>query len=525
MLMKTHLLKLLLLTTAFGCGLLRPHRAAAQTIDYTGGTLTENFNSMGPAGTNTPPGWFVGYAGPTNLTAVAVNDGSVPPNGTAAWNFGSAGSTNRALGTMATSTGSAAPNDSRYVEARIRNRTGQSLGRITVSYSGVQWRTASTATNTTLVLQFSLDGTNFELAGAAFNFTQPTLTPLSRDLNGNEATNRVAVIPPDGTIFLLTPVIPPDGTIFLRWFDANDAGTTDPALAIDNFSFSAAPGVPAPVIAYTGGTLMENFDSMGTNGTNTPPGWYVGYAGPSDRTNLGVNDGSLAPNGTAAWNFGTSNNTDRALGTMATGTGTPVGTRYVEARIRNLTGQSLASVTVSYSGEQWRTGSTVTDTNTLVLQYSADGRNYVNMGAAFNFTQRTFTPLSSALDGNQSANRADVIPPDGTIFLLAPVIPPDGTIFLRWFDFNDAGIDPALAIDNFAFSASAVQLVNCACLDMLPELRTNACQAFIPNLCQFTQCLLPPGAPCQCTQSPAPGPTPSATSRPATCAAPDSSAP
>ena len=214
------------------------------------------------------------------------------------------------------------------------------------------------------------------------------------------------------------------------------------------------------VISYTGGTLTENFDSMGTNGTNTPPGWFVGYAGPTNLTTVGVSDGSIAPNGNAGWNFGTQegtpNSAERALGTMATSVGSPApnDSRFVCARIRNRTGQSLSSITVSYSGEQWRTGDNTTNLNALVLQYSADGRNFVNMGSAFNFTQRTFTPLSSALNGNDPTNGVAVIPPDGTIFVLSPVIPPDGTIFLRWFDANDAGTDPALAIDNFSFSAT-----------------------------------------------------------------------
>jgi hypothetical protein len=85
------------------------------------------------------------------------------------------------------------------------------------------------------------------------------------------------------------------------------------------------------------------------------------------------------------------------------------------------------------------------------------------------------------------------------------VIPPDGTVFLRWFNPGGAGADAALAIDNFSFSAQfAPPLVNCACLDMLPALRSNACRAVIPDLCQFTQCWLSSAA-LVCAQSPAAG--------------------
>jgi N-acetylneuraminic acid mutarotase len=455
-------------------------------------------------GTNAPSGWFVGYAGRTNLTTVGVSDGSLPPDGSAAWNFGSVGDPDRALGTMATSVGSPSPNDTRWIEARIQNRTGQSLNRLTIFYDGEQWRTATTATNTTLVLQYSLDGVNFENAGAAFNFTQPTQIPLNSALDGNQATNRA---PGRGGTLDLPAFIPPDGIAYLRWFDVNDVGTTDPALAIDNFSFSAsASGAPPEPIAYTGGTLTETFDGMGATGTTTPPGWVVGYAGPSDQTTVAVNDGGIGPNQNAGWNFGVSNDVDRALGTMPTTTGTPTppaGTRFVCTRIRNNTGRPIHRITVFYDGEQWRTGSTESNANSLVLRFSADGLNYVDMGSAFNFTQPTFTPLNNALDGNQAANRRAGI---GGTFDLPSFIPPDGIAYLRWFDANESGADPALAIDNFSFVAGP--FVNCACLDMLPELHTNACQGIIPDLCQlYLPCLELPGVPLQCAQSPAAGGT------------------
>ena len=100
-LMKTTLLRYLALAAALGLGALAPRHAAGQTISYTGGTLTENFDNLGPTGTNTPPGWFVGYADPTNLTDLAVNDGSVAPNQTAGWNFGTNDANDRALQTFA----------------------------------------------------------------------------------------------------------------------------------------------------------------------------------------------------------------------------------------------------------------------------------------------------------------------------------------------------------------------------------------------------------------------------------------
>src|SRR5437667_1134203 len=54
------------------------------------------------------------------------------------------------------------------------------------------------------------------------------------------------------------------------------------------------------------------------------------------------------------------------------------------------------------------------------------------------------------------------------------------------------------------------QLVNCSCLATQTVLMTNACQAVIPDLCQFTNCfqssmVQPP--PFMCSQTPAAGTT------------------
>jgi hypothetical protein len=209
-------------------------------------------------------------------------------------------------------------------------------------------------------------------------------------------------------------------------------------------------------IIYTGVPLVENFDGMGTTGTNTPPGWWVGWTGPgvTFASNVVVSTGSTVPNQAAGWNFGAAGFTDRALGIMATASGTPLppGTnRFIEVRIKNGTTSPMVAIEVHYDGEEWRTGSSSSQANANLLLFSVDGTNYVNMGADFQFEQRVFTPVSSALDGNAAANRTTNI--GGTYTLPAPVLP-DGIIYLRWFDLNDPSTDPGLAMDNFSFSSS-----------------------------------------------------------------------
>ncbi len=217
----------------------------------------------------------------------------------------------------------------------------------------------------------------------------------------------------------------------------------------------------AQTVSYSGGTLVENFDSLGAGGTNTPPGWFAGWAGPGTTftTNVLVSNGSVAPNQIAGWNFGTTAAADRALGLIATGSGTPAppGTnRFLEVRIRNATTNSISAIQVRYDGEEWRTGSSSSQVNVNGLQFSADGVNFTDLGAAFQFSQPVFTPVSTALDGNAAANRVTNL---GGIYTLPSPVPSNGVIYLRWFDLNDPSTDPGLALDNFSFASSPIAII------------------------------------------------------------------
>jgi Bacterial Ig domain len=212
----------------------------------------------------------------------------------------------------------------------------------------------------------------------------------------------------------------------------------------------------AQTISFTGSPLSQTFDGMGTNGTTTPSGWFVASnaaAVINFTTNVTASAGATGPaGGVRGFNLGTSNTTDRALGTGPTGSN-----RYMEARIRNNSIFGIDTITVNYDGEQWRNGnnSLATNANRLVLQYSTDGVTYVDMGAAFDFTQLQDAPINTRLDGNDPLNRTAGL---GGIYTPASVVQPGSTIFLRWFDANELQTDPIIAIDNFSFSATTISV-------------------------------------------------------------------
>ena len=203
-------------------------------ISYTGGTYTQDFDSMGAAGTTTPTGWFVGTG--TGLAATGTTVIAGTGSGTAGgnYNFGVAGVNvvgERALGSVASSS------TQRDTEVHFTNNLGIDITQFTIGYDGEQWRNGGSTNPNTLTLQLSLDGNTWVSLGAAFAFTSPINTSTAAALDGNAAANRVAGI---GGTFTPSVAIPNGSVFYLRWADPDDAGA-DSGIAIDNFTFSAVP--------------------------------------------------------------------------------------------------------------------------------------------------------------------------------------------------------------------------------------------------------------------------------------------
>jgi PKD repeat protein len=183
---------------------------------------------------------------------------------------------------------------------------------------------------------------------------------------------------------------------------------------------------------------------MGSGGTTTPFGWYVGSgAGAISSTNVTVSNGAV--NDAANYNFGANGSSDRALGSLAANSAV----RDTEVRFINVSDFDLTALTLSYTGEQWRVGGNGAANNDLVLQYSSDGVNFVALGAAFNFNTPVDSAPPGALDGNAAPNRVTSI--GGTYAPASPIT--SGQVFyLRWVDEDNSSQDHGLAVDDFAIS-------------------------------------------------------------------------
>lgn len=230
-------------------------------------------------------------------------------------------------------------------------------------------------------------------------------------------------------------------------------------------ALSTMVGSPAhAAIILSTPTYTENFDGSQLSstaatgawtGTTKAPvpglsGWDATRAsGSGTSMNYTISDGAVASG--AVYSLGASNSTERALGTIASGTN--IANFGVE--ITNNLAAPITSVNISYTGEFWR--SSTSTQNVLTFGYivgPAGSATYLldpaTPFAALNLIGPAPVASNGPLDGNLAANQVAV---SGSI----PVnIPVGQSLYLRWQDANDVGNDAALAIDGFRLSAVAV---------------------------------------------------------------------
>ncbi|MCU0784534.1 MAG: endonuclease/exonuclease/phosphatase family protein [Verrucomicrobia bacterium] len=229
--------------------------------------------------------------------------------------------------------------------------------------------------------------------------------------------------------------------------------------AAGTWLFASFPFPAFGQIPFNSGVYSNHFDSLGVTGSSwtnnlTLPGWYA-YKGNGDATNYLAGTGNTG----GLYSFGTSGThpvSDRALGSLASVNATPLA---FGVRFTNDTPTPISNITVSCTGEQWRTGSTSTPQALAFSWRVADtpitnsysGANWSNF-PALNFVSPNLSASTNALDGNAATN-GQVF---SSIALTGVVVNPGQELFLRWLDVNDDGFDNALAIDDLTVTFSAI---------------------------------------------------------------------
>ncbi|WP_419869934.1 T9SS type A sorting domain-containing protein [Chryseobacterium sp. CT-SW4] len=220
------------------------------------------------------------------------------------------------------------------------------------------------------------------------------------------------------------------------------------------FAFASFFAVGQVSLTSLGTAYLEDFDSMG-NTTTLPAGWSAvrasGSGTPGQSLTPTVTDGTANSGG--VYNVGTNGSSDRALGTIASGSTVPaLGAQFV-----NNTEDAIASVAISFTEEQWRSASNAV-VETVAFSYSTDATSLTSG------TWTTVTPLdlveiltssssSVPVNGNSEANR---INKSYTISGLD--IPVGQSLFIKWADKNETGSDGLYAVDDFSLTPTGRSL-------------------------------------------------------------------
>ncbi|MFN4911107.1 MAG: hypothetical protein ACK5G8_07695, partial [Flavobacteriales bacterium] len=116
-----------------------------------------------------------------------------------------------------------------------------------------------------------------------------------------------------------------------------------------------------------GATSLEDFNALVNSGTGValPTGWRILETGTAANNSYTAGTGSTATGD--SYSFGATGSTERALGGVQSGSLNP----SFGAKFLNNTASTIASLTISYTGETWRVGSTGR-ADRLNFQYSTD---------------------------------------------------------------------------------------------------------------------------------------------------------
>lgn len=220
------------------------------------------------------------------------------------------------------------------------------------------------------------------------------------------------------------------------------------AVALSPATVLAAGKSAAPSYTMTDTTYNQNFDglaSTGSSNTALPAGFQIVEFGTATRAAGEYEAGTGSNNAGNVYSFG--NSSDRALGSLTSGSNSPV---YFGGIFTNGLGATIDSLLFAYAGEQWRSGSASSDR--LNFQFSLDASQLDN-GTWTDFDFLDFVATNGSGAGAINGNTFST-PISGTIggFSIA-----SGASFgFRWVDQDVGGSDHGMAVDNLSITASLV---------------------------------------------------------------------
>ncbi|PYQ32335.1 MAG: hypothetical protein DMF57_13460 [Acidobacteria bacterium] len=215
-----------------------------------------------------------------------------------------------------------------------------------------------------------------------------------------------------------------------------------------------APRLTAQCVSLTtiGSAYTQDFNTLASSGTSNAaaPGWPLGWAFSESLANANTTytAGTGSSNAGDTYSFGSAGSTERALGGLQSGTLLPT----IGACFTNNTGSTVTSLSIAYTGEQWRLGTSGRGADRLDFQYSTNATS-LTTGLWIDVDSLDFSsPITAGsvglLNGNLAANRTSI---SSSVPSLA--ISNGATFWIRWNDLNASGADDGLAVDDFSLTA------------------------------------------------------------------------
>jgi hypothetical protein len=190
-------------------------------------------------------------------------------------------------------------------------------------------------------------------------------------------------------------------------------------------------------VAYT-----QNFNTLAISGTSStmPDTWkFVETSGDTSYT-------ASTGTGTAGdtYSYGSTSSSDRALGELTSGTNAST---FGDSFINNI-GQTITSLAIAYTGEQWRVATGSADR--IDFQYSTNASSlttgtWIDVNA-LDFTGPQGAAPGAALDGNAAANRTALSAN------ISVSIANGSTFWIRWTPNDVALNDWGLGVDDFSLT-------------------------------------------------------------------------
>ena len=219
------------------------------------------------------------------------------------------------------------------------------------------------------------------------------------------------------------------------------------------------PVAPTPMTAISlasGVAYTQNFDTLSNTANSTTNnltmnGWSLSESGTSARVNqqYGVDTGGSGTGDT--YSYGATSDTDRALGSLRSSTISPI----FGANFSNGSANSITSLAISYTGEEWRLG-TAGRTDHLDFQISFNATGVGDATATWtDVDQLDFTTPDTVTTGAKNGNAAGE--ETNLAFTITGLsIAPGASFWIRWVDATTSGSQDGLAVDNFSITSTAV---------------------------------------------------------------------